>query len=162
MKRSVVAIVFAFSTSAWADTLACANLSHISSLGTGEVHVQQPSCDKWLRQGYFQGQPYGDVQEVVFSSSFTETNVDDQYEKYTSNQRWFWASPKQDILIHEYVIDSFDKSSSVATFTTGSEFFSMDGDKVKVSGQTQVRTTGANGQVKVSTKPVSASYERLK
>lgn len=61
--------------------------------------------------------------------------MDDLYEKYTSNQRWFWASSKQDVLIHEYTIDSLNKSSGGATFTSGSESFVVDGDKIKRSGQ---------------------------
>lgn len=162
MKFTASLIIFLYSVHAWGDNSPCADLSHISQLGAGEVHVTQPACDKWLRQGYFQGQPYGDVQEIMFSPVFMETKVDDQFERFASNQRWFWASSRQDILIHEYTIDSFDKSSKVSTFSSGSESFAIDGDKIKLSGQKMVRTTSADGMVSVTIKPVTSSYERIK
>lgn len=111
---------------------------------------------------YFEGQPHDNLQEIIFSSNFTNTKVDDQYEKYTSDHRWFWASSKQDILIHEYIIDSFDKSSGISSFTTASESFSLSNEVVKVSGQIQVRTTDIEGKVTVTTTPVTKFYKRLK
>ena len=145
-----------------ASTANCANLSYISPLGAGEMRVLQVGCEKWQRQGYFKGQPYGDVQELIFSADFSETKVDDQHEKFTNKQRWFWSSTNQEVLIHEFVIDGFDKSTGIATFSAGSESFSLDGEMIKVLGQTQTRTTAKDGSVTFESTPVSRTFNRLK
>lgn len=143
------------------ETFACVDLSHIFKLGGGDIHVVQSGCEKLKRETYFNNEPMGDINEILISNEWLTTNINDDYETFTSNQRWMWNTNSTK-LIHEYVNDTFNKNDSSRTFNSGSDIYEMSGDQVKKSSVSLKRVETNDGQIKIESKQNEEHLARIK
>ncbi|MBF0314904.1 MAG: hypothetical protein HQK52_15895 [Oligoflexia bacterium] len=148
-------------TSSFANSENCANLSFKSLVGAGTVEWHQIGCEKYhLTFLDPEGNAYAES-DTIFSSDFHNAIVDDQYEKYTSLQRWMWSRDRQ-TLIHEAVIDSLDKNTLEKKFTSISELIILTPDKKIQRAMNQlIRVEKSDGKVTVEQKSKTEHFDRL-
>lgn len=152
-------MVIQFSCTAFANE-PCSNLSHISKLGAGDVHVKQIGCEKFERETFFDGKPMGDINYILISDKWDTTNINDEYETVTNNQRWIWSLDKTKI-IHEFSVDSVSKSNGSREFMSGSDVFEVSNGVIKKSSALIQRKESVDGKITVESKNTSLELPRL-
>lgn len=139
----------------------CKDYSHRFVRGTLVVDYKQIDCSKLLLTFIDpEGSPYLE-REIEISAEFKTTEVDDQHETYTNQQRWSFSRNGQ-TLIHDVVLESFNKATLGKTFYTIIEVFShdTDGTVLKSTYKTK-RFESKDGSVRVTSKHSENSYDPL-
>ncbi|MCX6126390.1 MAG: hypothetical protein NTV34_16780 [Proteobacteria bacterium] len=143
-----------------ATATTCSDLSHISLIGSTELHYKQVGCEKFVGQLYFDGAPYGNSWDVVFGPEWKNSSLDDEVETTTSQHRWYWSRDQQS-LIHEYVIESYYKEKDLKEWGTSSVVFSLESDKVKHVLVRLSRIESKSGQVDLKSERKEDLYPRI-
>ena len=160
-KTTVLIFVLSTSFVQASEILSCADLSHISKLGAGDVHFKQIGCDKIERETYFQGEAMGDTSTFNISDNWTVININDEYETVVNNQRWMWSLDKTKI-IHEFTVDTVSKTDGSRDFMSGSDVFEVSNDVVKKSSAFLRRKETADRNIKTESNSTTTELPRLK
>lgn len=137
----------------------CVDLSHVEILGGLPLVIKQPDCERWVRQQYYNGEPIGEPSEISISNKWSVVTVDDEYEQGEIRQLWRW-NVTETALLHEYVIQNYNKKTKVDSFTTGSESFTVVGEKVQKAGQKLSRTEDTSGDMTITSSPLSGLFSK--
>lgn len=156
-KFSVILLLIVLTQNAAANE--CVDLSHVETFGGLPLMIKQPDCEHLVRQQFYNGELLGEPSKVLINDAWTVVNVDDDYERGEIRQLWRWNRSRTSI-IHEYVIQNFDKKSKVDSFNSGSESFTLIGDKIQKLGQELRRAEDAEGIVTTTSTPISATFPR--
>ena len=162
MKRHIAIFIVSISTSllcAKAYSAAnCEDLSHRFTFHAMSVDYKQIACEKYkLTFRDPDGEPYSES-ETLFSSEFRTTQVDDEHELTSNQQRWMFSRDGKSI-IHEAVIDSLNKKSSKKMFRSVIEIISkMQNGNIQRAITEMNRIEEKNGEVKVESKKTSKEY----
>ena len=140
----------------------CADLSYVYKLGSGDIHMKQVGCEKFMIQTFLGDEPVGEVTELLLSEKWTVLNVDDEYETSVNQQRWMWNKDRTKI-IHEYVVDIQEKQPKIVRkFFSGSEIFEIVDNKTQKKSVSLIRREDEAGLPSVESKNETVLLEKLK